>query len=269
MGIRGLVLDLIKSYLSNRRVSTHIKDKASDPLLLEDGVPQGSVLGPTLYLLYINSLRYLLTKGEQTIYADDTCFLYHSKNQHELENYVIDDLRKYLGWLSGCKLVINMTKTNYILFRSNRKPDINLNISYGNHNIDRLSNTKYLGVYLDEQLNWSHHFESIRKKIDPLIGAARRCPQFPNDIAKLVFNSHFLSKIRPNLLIWGTCNEGIMDKVQVLINRSLKALFRLDWFTSLEELISTTDTFTIRELLQIDDVNLYTNWLKWLKLSWN
>ena len=252
LGCRGLVLKLLTSYLSNRKVSTCLQGMTSDLLTLQDGVPQGSVLGPTLYLLYINSLRYLQTKGMQTIYADDTCFIYHSKNSQSLESGVKSDINLYLKWLQGSRLVMNVAKTNYIIFRSSRKPDINVNITVNNKKINRVQSTKYLGVCLDEKLNWSEHIENVRKKIDPLIGAVRRCPKFNNDTRQLVFNGHFLSKLRPNLLIWSICNREIINKAQVLINRALKAIYRLDWFTSQNELIEITNTYSLDQLILLE-----------------
>ena len=252
LGCRGHALNLFKSYLDNRKVSTQINNKFSEELCLEDGVPQGSVLGPTLYLLYINSLRHLPTIGEQTIYADDTCFLYHSKNKDYLKNSVINDMDIYLQWLIGSKLVINMTKTNYIIFRSRNKPDIDINISTNDFTLERVPVVKYLGVYLDEKLTWEQHIENIRKKIDPLIAAIRRCSKFQDETAMLIYNAHILSKVRPNILIWSICNKEMSNKVQVLLNRSLKALLRLNWFTSLDELTELTNTFTLDELIMIE-----------------
>lgn len=101
LGIRGVASNLFKSYLSGRKVATRIGKERSSTLLLEDGVPQGSVLGPTLYLLYINSLRHLQINGERTIYADDTCFLYHGHNKQIIEEQVKTDLHRYIGWLDG------------------------------------------------------------------------------------------------------------------------------------------------------------------------
>lgn len=215
-------------------------------------MPQGSVLGPSLYLLYINSLRFLSTYGDPTIYADDTCYLYHSENKETMELQVKNDLGKYLEWLEGSKLVINLTKTNYLIFKPTRKPELDLSMKFNNTEIERVQSTKYLGIILDEKLSWKPHIEKISKKVYPIIGAIRRCTKLPPNICNLVYNAHILSKIRPNLLIWSICNESVLNQVQVLMNRSLKALHRLSWQTPSSYLLKVSESFSLKELIRLE-----------------
>lgn len=252
LGIRGNSLQIFRSYLSNRKVVTKVENAKSSELILENGVPQGSVLGPTLYLLYINSLRLLGTNGEQTIYADDTCFMYYSKKKGAIESQVKADLKKYFNWLDGQKLVINLTKTHYLVFRPKRKANIEIDLGDDLADIKRVESTKYLGVVFDEKLSWNLHISSIIKKVNPIIGAIRRCTKFPTYISQQVYNVHILSRIRSSLLIWSLTTEENLNKIQVLMNRSLKALYRLDWYTSLDELLLISNSFSLRELVQIE-----------------
>lgn len=252
LGVRGIALNLFKSYLENRTVNTKIGNTRSSQLTLEDGVPQGSVLGPTLYLLYINSLRYLGTQGERTIYADDTCYVYHAKNKDHLEDQIKQDMGQYFNWLHGQKLVINIKKTNYIVFKPKRKAEIQLNLGEPLKDIERVTHTKYLGVYLDEHLSWTTHVDNLRKKIYPLIGAIRRCPLFPQHIRQQIYNAHIISRIRSSLTIWSLCNKENLDKIQKLMNRALKALYNLDWYTTLDDLLEITDSFSLEELIKIE-----------------
>lgn len=247
LGIRGLPLKFFKSYLTNRKVVTKL-DKINSMEL----VPQGSVLGPILYLLYINSLRHLKTYGKPTIYADDTCFLYHSNNKEELEMMVKHDLEMYSNWITGQKLVINFSKTNYILFKPKRKSDITISLGNKFENIQRVESTKYLGVVIDEKLTWECHISKIKNAIFPLIGAIKRCSKFPKNIARQIYNAHILSKIRSNILIWSICKENYLNEIQVMMNRALKSLFRLDWYTPSNDLLKITDTFSLKEIIFIE-----------------
>lgn len=85
-----------------------------------------------------------------------------------------------------------------------------------------------------------------------MICGFRRCSELPHNIAYLVYNAHILSRIRNNAIIWSTCSEEILDKIQVLMNRALKALFRLDWFTLSKLLLQITNTFSLREIVKLE-----------------
>lgn len=156
--VRGSSLNLFESYLKNRKVATRVNGVKSEDNYLQTGVPQGSVLGPTLYLLYINSLRYLNTFGEQTIYADDTCFLYHSKNVDEIIYQINQDMKQYFNWLDGQKLVINLKKSNFMVFKPKGKTQITFNLGENLQKIERVSKVKYLGVILDMLITFSKKF---------------------------------------------------------------------------------------------------------------
>lgn len=252
LGIRGKILDVFKSYLTGREVSTRVGSSLSEPATLTSGVPQGSVLGPTLYLLYINSLKYIDIKGESTIYADDTCFLYHSKNKQTIETQIKEDLEKYFDWLSGNKLVINLSKTNFMVFKPKRKENIEIKLEGPNYKLERVKTTKYLGVTLDENFTWEPHIEAIKKKVSPIIGALKKCSSFDKKIAILVYNGYVISKIRPNILIWSQANKNALTKIQRMMNRALKILLKLDWYTPTNDLLEATGTFSLDELMKIE-----------------
>lgn len=157
-----------------------------------------------------------------------------------------------MNWLKGLKLVINLSKTSFIVFRPKRMANIDIDLGTNFKNIKRVGSAKYLGVILDEGLTWQHHTDYLVKKVNPIIGAIRRCSKFPIHIAHQVYNCHILSRIRSNLVIWSICKEECKNKIQVAMNRSLKALFGLDWYTPLVELVETLNTFTLNELIKIE-----------------
>lgn len=187
--------------------------------------------------------------GESTIYADDTCFIYHSKEKDVLEAQIKADMEKYLKWLEGNKLVINLTKTNYMVFKPTRKRDIQLCLTTSQYKLERVRLTKYLGITLDEKLDWKEHIKSIKKKVFGLVGALKRCPRLEKRIATLVYNGHILSKIRPNVLIWSQCNNDLQQQIQRLMNRVLKILFNLDYYTPSVELETLTKTTSLEQII--------------------
>jgi len=173
-GIRGIAHDWFESYLTNRKQSTKIGNHISNSMICDIGVPQGSVLGPLLFLLYMNDLYNVSKKLKVTLFADDTNLLFSHKNLKNLESNVNMELLKIYDWLTVNKLTLNAKKSNYVIFRPYKKK---IYISYpitikcfdNNRNtfvnLQQQSCVKYLGIYFDEHLSWKFHINLICTKI--------------------------------------------------------------------------------------------------------
>ena len=148
-GIRGLVNNWLCSYLSNRQQFVLLDNIESNLLDVLCGVPQGSILGPKLFILYINDIIQVSNVLKLIIFADDTNAFCSGENLLDLANTVSVELNKLKLWFDINKLSLNVTKTNYMCF-SNSKMSCNLHIAIHNHIIDRVSVTKFLGVFIDE-----------------------------------------------------------------------------------------------------------------------
>ncbi|CAL4066635.1 unnamed protein product, partial [Meganyctiphanes norvegica] len=123
------------------------------------GVPQGSVLGPLLFILYINDLHKACSLGNTRIFADDTNIFFKCKNTDEITSKGNEIMLHLNKWFIANKLTLNSEKSNFVIFRSNRKGITNLpeEIKFENSTIKRAKSVKYLGVILDEHLNWNEH----------------------------------------------------------------------------------------------------------------
>ena len=130
-GIRGLPLKLMESYLSERKQVTKIGNCISEKLDINTGVPQGSCLGPLLFMIYINDL-HLCTKFNATLFADDACLSLSNQNIHDLETEINYELQNVNSWLHKNKLFLNHNKTNYLIF-SKRKTKFKFNIFINKH----------------------------------------------------------------------------------------------------------------------------------------
>ena len=158
---------------------TSVNGCGSDVLVTTCGVPQGSVLGPLLFLIYINDIFKATTLGKIRLFADDTnIFVIASdlKDLFTLSNQILVDILK---WTVCNKLSINLDKTNYMIFKptpyiNNMIKNLNLNIHINNYCLTRVSYFKYLGVWLDEDLNWKVHVNNLVTKINSLIGILYR-----------------------------------------------------------------------------------------------
>lgn len=96
---------------------------------------------------------------------------------------------------------------------------------------------KYLGVILDDKLNFKNHINNIKQKVFSLVGALKRCPKINIRTSTFIYNAHVLSKIRPNLLIWSQCSETLCREIQIVMNKVLKILYNLDWYTTGKDLL--------------------------------
>ena len=120
-GFRGKIKSLIQSFLTNRQQFVSINGFDSSKLDIKCGVPQGSTLGPLLFLIYINDLRFCLNKSTSSHFADDTCIMYASKKMKTLETVLNADLKSVSDWLKANRLSLNIDKTKLLIFHSKRK----------------------------------------------------------------------------------------------------------------------------------------------------
>ena len=186
--------------------SANFKIQMSEVVNLTCGVPQGSNLGPLLFLLYINDLPNCLEETQASMYADDTNLSCRGKSSSEVENMINTDLENVHKWLIANKLNLNEEKTECMLVGSRQRLQQSLNnseIVIGNHIIQQVSSKKVLGVIIDEQLKWKEHNDAQCKKISQSIALLRRAKQFANQDTLLnMFKALVLPHISNLNCIW-------------------------------------------------------------------
>ena len=133
------------------------------------GVPQGSILGPKLFILYINDICNASTSLKFILFADDTNVFYSGVDIHIICECISRELDKLHVWLSVNKLSLNVDKTNFILFGNCKNID-NVCISMTNRIITRVRAIKFLGVIIDEKLTWKDHISLVRSKLSKTVG---------------------------------------------------------------------------------------------------
>ena len=164
-GIRGTALSWFQSYLSNRRQFVSINGHSSSLTNIACGVPQGSVLGPLLFLIYINDLPNSSQFLSFFLFADDTNIYCDSDNLQLLTKKINRELKKVKLWLDSNKLALNIEKTNFVLFHSpRRKLSEFTNLKIGKQFIQKTKYVKFLGVLMDEHLTWKYHTTELCKE---------------------------------------------------------------------------------------------------------
>jgi hypothetical protein len=172
-GIRGIPLQWFNSYLKDRKQYTFINGKKSSLTTVPYGVPQGSVLGPLLFLLYTNDMVNAIDNNTKLrLFADDSNLFIAENNATILKTKIVTSLTSVFKWLSANKLTANVTKTNYTIFGKNKDIPCSLNsITIDNVIIKKVPYTKYLGIHLDEKLDWEPHIAELTKSLGKTINA--------------------------------------------------------------------------------------------------
>ena len=229
-GVRGTVLKVFKSYLTNRSQCVKIRNVLSDPKNVQIGVPQGTVLGPILFNIYINSLTNININGKVISYADDTVLIFSGTSWDDTRDRVKSGVKKVKDWLDTYKLSLNISKINYIAFSitSTNRPDYN-NIKVDNldDTIKETKNTKYLGIVIDKNLKWDCHITYLTKKIRCLIHKFYLLRQFlSQNLLLTVYQTLVESLCRYGIIVWGGLYNNALKPLMVAQNTILKIILK-------------------------------------------
>lgn len=250
IGIDGTALKMFESYLQNRFQVVKIDNTESSKCPVTFGIPQGSILGPLLFITYINNIHELKLHGHLSLYADDTCLFYFGPSIHDIMAKAQEDLDTLCSWFQYNLLTINAAKTCYVVFKAKNKIIPNHQpLSINNVVLQEKSCEKYLGLRLDSHLTWNSQIEHIRAKLSSLNGSLRhivRC--IPHRIRYTIYNS----LVKPHLLylieIWGSAAKTRLKNLQIYQNKIIKTIFRYNFFKSTTKVYSESKLMTIRQL---------------------
>ena len=251
-GIRGTALNWFKSYLTERRQYVTYNSSKSKTLSVNCGVPQGSILGPLLFIVYINDLSSIATKCFLMLFADDSNLFYSGHDINDLTNSINEEMQSVLYWLEVNKLSLNVSKTHYMIFSSRNAniPDIDIRIR--NAMIDRVSHTKFLGVQIDEKLTWKHHINYINKKLSKCSGILCKARKFlPASCLRTLYHTFAYPYFTYCIHVWGNACVTYLDP----LIKTQKRLIRIITCSKFRE--HTKPLFKKLEILNLNGIYQY------------
>jgi exonuclease III len=225
-GIRGIALNLFESYLGGRRQTVTINNAKSEEKALIHGVPQGSILGPLLFVIYINDMPNIQKLAKFILYADDANIIITGYNHHEIISKYHELSDMLSKWVTCNGLMLNLKKTNYMIFSNIGSNDLgNYQPTMNNRPIEQKHVSKFLGVLMDDRLQWTHHIKSLSTKIYRNCGILYKMKGIlPQKAMLILYHSFIQSHLNYCSLVWGMGTKNSLKTLFVGQKKAVRAI---------------------------------------------
>lgn len=249
-GVRGVPHLLLKSYLTDRMQSVVMNGYPSSFQNILFGVPQGSVLGPFLFNVYVNDIVNIDEKTEFVLYADDTSLFITSDSTMNLFSRANFVLSKLLDWSNQNSLKINVKKSKAIIFTAkNKRIHISNELYLGSSRIDIVKEHKILGVVFAQRMTWNSHIELLAKKLSSAVGALYRCRDiFPVSVKLQIYNALFRSHLNYCTLVWGTTTKKNINTLLLLEKKAIRCISNVPYLHPTKQLFEQHNIINIQNL---------------------
>ena len=250
-GILNTELNFFKNYLQNREQFVqldHIKSTSQKTLT---GVPQGSILGPLLFIIYINDIKHTSKYFKILTYADDTtlmCTLNKKelKNIGELTKKINLELDKIMEWLQLNKLSLNIAKSKFMIFHMAQYQVHPPTLKINNIQIEHITFFNFLGIILHENLKWEEHVNHVSNKISKVIGTISKLKQYiPSDVLLTLYNSLILPHLYYGITLWGYNN---LDRILRIQKKAVRIIANSTYYAHSEPLFKMLDILKIQDI---------------------
>lgn len=248
-GIRGVALEWFKSYLYQRKQYLSFKGTNSRVLTMPCGVPQGSVLGPLLFILYSNDIPNSLKHCKSIIFADDTTLYLSSPSQDDLYHQMNNDLSSLHDWFKANKLSLNASKTKYMAFNMKLVHPF-LDLSIGGEVLEKVNSTKFLGIIIDDELKWNKHIDNCRRKTASGVYAMNSAKHtLSASHLRILYNSLIHPYLNYGNLLWGNALKKYINPLEIQQKKAIRCIFKANYNSS------TTPLFKEAHILKLRDIH--------------
>ena len=258
-GVTGTSYNLIENYLTNRMQYVKFNTHESSKKTICTGVPQGSILGPLLFSIYINDLVTVGDKFNYLMYADDTTIYFKLEDfPNNMENCISNELNQISTWLKCNKLSLNVDKTKCITFHTRQKQIPEIHFSINNTPIENVKSFKFLGIYFNSNLTWKNHIDMVSNKLSKVIGIFKRLRYvYPEQVLLTIYNSLFVSHINYGLLVWGV----ELDRIYMLQKKAVRIVTGNDYIAHTEPIFKSLELLKVEHLFNVKILKFYYNLL--------
>lgn len=249
-GIRGHAAQILQSYLSYRKQIVYLNNEHSEIKSVTSGVPQGSILGPLLFNIYLNDIININPIAKFIIYADDTSMFFSGSDITDLAgecNHTLTELQK---WSTANSMIVNVNKSKAVIFRSKNKPvPPHPCIILNSNRIEIVDNFKCLGVVFSANMSWESHVNSLATKLAQITGIIGRLRYVLTSSVKLMlYNSLFYSYLNYCQLVWGTASHSCLQRIHVLQKKYLRHIYNAPYATPSSDFFNETGVIRIHSL---------------------
>ena len=251
-GIQGISNDWIRSYLSSRTQRVSVNGATSEVSDVTCGVPQGSILGPLLFIIYINDMHHALLKSMVYHFADDTNLIFSHKDPTVIAKVMNSELAILYDWLCANRLSLNVGKTEFTIFRPPSKSLENrITLTLAGKKIFESKKVKYLGIILDDRLTWKIHISELCKKLGRTVGMLFKIRyQCNKKVLRSLYFSLFESHLSYGLPVWGSANQALIQKLFFLQKKAIRAITFSDFRAHSSPLFKKLNVLKVHDLFQ-------------------
>ena len=259
-GIRGISLNWFISYLSDRTQYVNIQDINSHSEMINCGVPQGSVLGPLLFLIYMNDISNSSNLGEFVLYADDTNVIYSHKDLDSLLHIASTEIEKVSSWFKANKLSMNADKTKLIIFKSKKTLSIDpkLKVKIDGQDVYNTQSVKFLGVLIEPNLSWEIHTSAKANRMSQALAVLSKLKNILSKRAMLlIYHSLIETHITYSIMAFGNAAKKALKRIVQIQKRAIRIISKAKYNSHTNPLFKTLNILKVEDLFKLNCCKLY------------